>query len=264
MPSTDFRFTLLGARLRVASLRRSQGFYAGVLGLHVEPGKSGTLALRAAANGPGLLTLVESPGVPAAPEDAAGLFHLALLVPDRRSLALILRRLAETGWPIEGLSDHGVSEAIYLSDPDGNGLEIYADWPRVQWPQQDGKLAMFTRHLDVDRLLAEAPGKTSAGLPPGTRLGHVHLRVTNLAEAERFYAGELGLDVTVREYPGALFFAADGYHHHIGANTWHVRAGRPSTPHAGLIAVQALVPGLAAPRTASDPDGNTFELRNQL
>jgi catechol 2,3-dioxygenase len=260
MNRSNGQFALLGARLRVASLRRARDFYAGVLGLQAQSAGPGSLSLRASPGEPELLSLVEAPGVPPAPEDAAGLFHLALLVPDRISLARVLRRIAEGNGRLQGLSDHGVSEAIYLADPDGNGLEIYADWSRDQWPRDGGRLAMFTRPLDVDNLLATSPGEESAGLPAGTRLGHVHLRVTDLAAAEGFYTGQLGLDVTVRDYPGALFFAANGYHHHVGTNTWQVRAPRPAAPHAGLIAVRAAIPGLPAARTADDPDGNRFEL----
>jgi len=183
-----------------------------------------------------------------------------LLVPDRPALARILRRLAEKRWPIEGLSDHGVSEAIYLSDPDSNGLEIYADRPRADWPAHGSKIEMYTKRLDVSDLLSTDPTASADGLPRGTRLGHVHVRVTNLNKAEPFYTGSLGLEVTVRDYPGALFFAADGYHHHVGANTWGVQPEANADQAAGLEAVSAAVPGLAAPRTLVDPDGIRFEL----
>ena len=253
-------FTLLGARLRVASLARSRAFYAGVLGLEPHAGRPGELLLRLPGATRPLLTLVETPGAPPAPAEAPGLFHLAFLVPDRPALARVLRRLAEAQVPLAGLSDHGVSEAIYLSDPDGNGLEIYVDRPRAEWPSKAGKLEMYTRHLDVPNLLATDPAAGAAGLPSGTRLGHVHLRVGSLAEAERFFTGTLGLDVTVRGYPGALFFAADGYHHHVGANTWGVRPGATTAGAAGLDAVYVSAASATAPRTVLDPDGNRFEI----
>jgi len=253
-------FTLLGARLRVASLSRAQAFYAGLLGLDPHAARPGELQLRAPGSALPLLTLVETPGAPPAPEDAPGLFHLALLVPDRPALARVLRRLTEAHVPLAGLSDHGVSEAIYLSDPDGNGLEIYADRPRTEWPGRPGQLEMYTRRLDVPNLLASDPASRAAGLPAGTRLGHIHLRVGNLAEAERFFTGTLGLDVTVRGYPGALFFAADGYHHHIGVNLWGVRPGAHATGAAGLDTVYVSAADATAARTVLDPDGNRFAI----
>lgn len=247
----------------MASLKRAEDFYCGVLGLRSQPAGPDDQE-RTLHTGPGelpLLALREVPGAPPAPQDAAGLFHLALLVPDRPALARVLLRLAERHWPLQGLSDHGVSEAAYLADADGNGLEIYADLPAGEWPRHNGALAMHTLPLDVPALLATAPEGQGAGLPPGTRLGHVHLRVRDLAAAERFYTRELPLKITVKSYPGALFFAADGYHHHIGVNTWGVRAPQPAAPHAGLAAVAAAVRGLDASRTVTDPDGNRFELQ---
>ena len=251
---------LLGARLRVASLARSRDFYAGVLGLEPMASPPGELQLRVPGSAAPILVLNEFPGIPAAPEDAPGLFHLAFLVPGRPALAAVLRRLAEAQWPIAGMSDHGVSEAIYLADPDGNGLEIYSDRPTAAWPRRGARLDMYTRPLDLPGVLASDPTASAGGLPAGTRLGHVHVRVGDLVQAERFYAGELGLEVTVRTYPGALFFAADGYHHHIGANTWGVRAGARAGPSAGLAAVRAAVAGLPAARTVQDADGIRFEL----
>jgi len=258
MPPT---FTLRFARLRVASLKRAEDFYCGVLGLTSDSGDPGERRLSADADGPPILVLRELPGAPPAPEDAAGLFHLAFLVPDRAALARVLLRIAARRWPLQGMSDHGVSEALYLADADGNGLEIYADRPRDQWPRRNGALEMYTRPLDVAALLENAPDRRGAGLPPGTRLGHVHLRVQDLSAAEPFYTRDLPLEVTARGYSGALFFAADGYHHNIAANTWGVRNAQPSTPHAGLDAVAASVRGLSSARVVTDPDGNRFELQ---
>jgi catechol 2,3-dioxygenase len=139
-------------------------------------------------------------------------------MPDRASLAGAVRRLIEGRWPIDGASDHGVSEAFYLHDPEGNGIELYRDRPRETWPTEGGQVAMGTAPLDVDGLLAAAPA--AAPVHPETRLGHIHLHVADLGEGERFYADSLGLTVTQRTYAGALFLAAGGYHHHIGLNTW--------------------------------------------
>lgn len=256
---------LRSARLRVADLGRSQAFYAGVLGLvpgSISEAGGRTLALHAPGGAEPLLTLVETPGARPKPPGAPGLFHLALLVPDRPALARVLRRLAETRTPIHGLSDHGVSEAIYLEDPDGNGLELYADRPRERWHTADGKLVMFTRALDTGALIATTPDARAAGLPAGTVIGHIHLRTSSLAAAESFYTGPLGLSVSTREYPGALFLGADGYHHHVAVNTW----GRPSPPgdhayvYAGLERVEIALRGLDAPRTLTDPDGLRVDL----
>ena len=186
---------------------------------------------------PGEQPLVELRGdssAPALDPRATGLFHLAILVPSRPDLARALRRLAEARWPLDGASDHLVSEAMYLSDPDGNGIEIYRDRPREEWRHENGQLAMATLPLDIDGLIGErsGAGEPQALAPAGTRMGHVHLQVADLAEAERFYNGILGFDVMVRGYPGALFVSAGGYHHHIGLNTWNSRGAAPPAPGA--------------------------------
>ncbi len=255
---------LRSVRLRVADLDRSQAFYAGVLGLVPSAAPTGprTLALHASGAAEPLITLVETPGARPKPPGVSGLFHLALLVPDRPALARVLRRLAETRTPIDGLSDHGVSEAIYLEDPDGNGLELYADRPRDVWPSANGTLAMFTRALDTSALLATAPDARAAGLPTGTVIGHVHLSTHSLKAAEAFYTGPLALTVMVRAYPGALFLAADGYHHHIAVNTWGgpTAAGDSSTIYAGIDRLEIGLLALDAPRTLTDPDGLRIDL----
>jgi catechol 2,3-dioxygenase len=147
-------------------------------------------------------------------------------------LAKALRRIAESRWPLDGASDHLVSEALYLSDPDGNGIEVYRDRPREEWPHSGGQLEMATAALDLHDVLGElrSDDREQAAAPAGTRMGHVHLQVSDLDEAERFYNGVLGFDVTVRGYPGALFVSAGGYHHHIGLNTWHSAGAGPAEP----------------------------------
>ena len=147
-----------------------------------------------------------------------------------------------TDYPIAGSSDHGVSEAIYLSDPEGNGVELYADRPRAQWPWHKDQIAMVSRALDLDELLAGIPrGSPGAGPPAGTDMGHVHLHVADLAAAERFYGEFLGLAVTQRSYPGALFFAAGGYHHHVGVNVWAGKTA-PAATSVGLVSYRLEVP----------------------
>ena len=244
---------LRSARLRVADLGRAQDFYAGVLGLVPGSAHGHTLAMHAPGAATPLLTLIETPGAQPKPPGVPGLFHIALLVPDRPSLARILRRLAKFRAPL-ALSDHGVSEAIYLADPDGNGLEIYGDRQPDAWRDAAGKLVIFTRRLTPSDLLAAAPDQHSAGLPAGTVLGHVHLRTHSLEAAGAFYTGQLGLAVTTREYPGALFLSADGYHHHIAVNTWGPRTTETGT-FAGLESIDIALRDLKEPRRLIDPDG---------
>jgi catechol 2,3-dioxygenase len=204
-------------------------FYARVLGLEViERGRS---LARLGAGGEALVELEAGKGAPVPAARATGLFHLALLVPDRAELARALHRVARAGWGFTGASDHLVSEALYLDDPEGNGIEVYRDRPRDEWRRSaDGELEMATLPLDVEAVLGALPGEAGdAGMPDGTVVGHVHLRVSDLAAADAFYVGALGFAATVRGYPGALFVAAGGYHHHLGLNTWGSR-GAPAPP----------------------------------
>ncbi len=222
--------TALGTvRLTVSDLERSRTFYERALGLRASERDDGTLAL-GVADEPALIELRGDSAAPRLDRRAPGLFHLAILVPTRQDLAFALARLAAARWPLDGASDHLVSEALYLSDPDGNGIEIYRDRPRADWPRSDGQLQMATMRLDLDDVLAElhgAPGLQEQA-PAGTRIGHVHLQVSDIPAAEAFYHGVLGFEVTVRGYPGALFVSAGGYHHHIGLNTWHSAGAAPA------------------------------------
>jgi catechol 2,3-dioxygenase len=223
--------TALGPlQLTVAELAGMAAFYERVVGLRTLE-RGGDLVRLGAPDGAPLLELVGAADAPPRPRRSSGLFHLALLVPDRAELARAIRRVVAAGWSLSGASDHLVSEAIYLSDPEGNGIEIYRDRPREQWRRRDGELEMATLPLDLDGVMAELPAggeEHDDGMGPGTRLGHVHLQVADLAEAERFYGGALGFEVTVRGYPGALFLSAGGYHHHIGLNTWASAGGPPA------------------------------------
>jgi catechol 2,3-dioxygenase len=222
-------------RLRVADLDRSLGFYREMLGLRVAHERKGTVALAPGDDAPTLVTLVETPGIRRRAEGTPGLYHYALLYPDRLDLARTLFRMFEQRVPFQGFADHGVSEAAYLSDPDGNGIELAADRPREQWRRENGDLVMYTHALNVTDLLRRVDGDPWLGAPAGLRVGHVHLHVSDLDAAESFYNGVLGFDVTNRSYPGARFLAAGGYHHHIGINTW-ARGARPADDAvAGLI-----------------------------
>jgi catechol 2,3-dioxygenase len=225
-------------RLTVSDLERSRRFYEQALGLRASEQDDGTLAFGVADERP----LVELRGDASAPpldRGATGLFHLAILVPSRHELAMALARLAQAEWPLDGASDHLVSEALYLSDPDGNGIEIYCDRPRTEWRQVNGQLEMSTLPLDLRGLLGELSGTGSIDplAPSGTRIGHVHLQVSDLAQSEAFYNGVLGFEVMVRGYPGALFVSAGGYHHHLGLNTWNSRGAAP--PPAGTVGLRS-------------------------
>jgi catechol 2,3-dioxygenase len=223
-------------RLNVADLDRAQRFYEQVIGLRAID--RATDVVRLGIDGQrAIVELVGRPDAPRRPPGTTGLFHLAILLPSRADLALALRRIADAGWRLSGASDHLVSEALYLRDPEGNGIEVYRDRPREEWRHEGGELQMDTLPLDLDSLLGEAGAADTEpnGTPTGTRIGHVHLNVAELSAAEDFYGGPLGFEVTVRGYPGALFLAAGGYHHHVGVNTWAGEgAGAPPPGSLGL------------------------------
>jgi catechol 2,3-dioxygenase len=176
-----------------------------------------------------------------------------VLVPSRADLAKTLMQLAVTRTPLQGASDHGVSEALYLADPEGNGIEIYRDRPRSEWPMQNGKLNMGTYALDLDDLLAEPKGSEAAPLPAGTVIGHVHLQVSDIPRAEEFYLNVVGFDLMARYGTQASFVSAGGYHHHLGFNTWH-SLGAPAAPAdaTGLRYFELALPG-------DDARGETVE-----
>jgi len=215
--------------LRVRNLVRSLHFYREVLGFR-ELARSGPSASLGTAAGRTLVTLEERPGASSRPRRSAGLFHVAVLVPSRAALGASLRRLIEREWPLSGVADHLVSEALYLDDPDGLGLEIYRDRPRDTWQRHGDEVVMATDPLDIEGLVQE-PGADQPwnGLQPRTAIGHVHLQVPHLDAAERFYCEGVGLTPTLRRYPGALFVSAGGYHHHLGLNTW-AGVGVPPPP----------------------------------
>lgn len=216
-------------QLRVSDLARSLTFYTAVLGLDVLSRGAGQATLGASARA--LVVLRVATGAVPRPGRTTGLYHFALLVPSRTDLGHALARVLAARWPLQGASDHGVSEALYLGDPDGIGIEIYRDRPRADWPARDGALHMVTEPLDLQTLLDEglAGGAAVARVPADTRMGHVHLQVRDIGEAERFYHGALGFDVMQRMAASALFVSAGGYHHHVGLNTWGV-AGAPPPP----------------------------------
>ncbi len=180
-------------------------------------------------------------------EPSTGLYHLAILVPDRPSLAHWLYNFLSNGYQLPGASDHGVSEALYLSDPEGNGIEIYRDRPRKEWPMSNGDIQMFTKRLDFEGLMKVVPQKPWQKMEDDTTLGHVHLKVHNIPQSIEFYANVVGFDITSDEYPGAGFVSAGGYHHHLGMNTWHSAGASPLPPGAaGLAGYTILLPDESA------------------
>ncbi len=215
--------------LTVTNLERSVSFYRDVLGFR-EISREGPTSFLSANGDRLLVELHESRNAVPRPRRSTGLFHFAILVPSRAALGRSLRRLADRQWPLSGVADHLVSEALYLNDPDGLGIEIYRDRPRDTWRTANGELAMATDPLDV-RSVADEPGAETPwqGLESGTAIGHVHLQVSRLEEGEAFYCGQIGFEPIVRRYPGALFVSAGGYHHHLGMNTW-VGVGAPPPP----------------------------------
>ena len=250
---------LRSIHLRVSDLARSLDFYVRQLGFLVvtQSDRQARLTTDPAQSADeALLLLTEDRSAPPAAPDAAGLFHTALLLPDRAALGRWLRQAADAGVDFAGFSDHGVSEALYLADPDGNGLEFYADRPRETWPRENGVLTMGTLPLDVQNLL-DAGARTPPTKSPltGAHWGHFHFRVTNLDRSEKFYSEALGVTLTQRYGTSARFLAADGYHHHLGLNTW----GQPRQLHPdsalGLVEVAFTRTNASVPQNLRDPDG---------
>jgi catechol 2,3-dioxygenase len=272
-------------RLRVGDLGRALDFYRDVLGLRVErdEGARVTLAPRGSAEKRELIILEERPGIgrrPARPV-TTGLYHVALLVPSRGDLGRSLIQLHQSGYPLRGMSDHAVSESLYLDDPDGNGLEIYADRPRASWPVQDGVVQMTVDPMDVEGVIAAGRERPEPwnGLSADTVVGHVHFTVSRMARSVTFYRDVIGFDVMMR-IPSLTAVSAGGYHHHLNLNTWAGEGAPPDSERvAGLLGWELVVPGAQARRalidrlsaagaltapsggvTASDPDRIQIEL----
>ncbi len=260
-------------RLNVRDSERVGDFYRETIGLRALGTDGGVL--RMGVGEETLVELVPSPSAPGRPPGTTGLFHLAILLETRHALALALRRVAGSGWSLTGVADHLVSEALYLDDPEGNGIELYRDRPPEDWPRAGGEIKMATLPLDLDRLVAEATDADDdeAVVPASTRIGHVHLNVADLRRAEAFYCELLGFDVTTRGFPGALFVSTGGYHHHVGLNTWNGPGAPPPPPGAlGLshfelavddtIELERLRLRLAEAGVHSDPAADRIAIRD--
>lgn len=243
--------TRLGrVRLQVAELERSVAYYQRVLGLRVVERTDAHASLAAEGDDTPLIELHERPGAAPVPRRGRlGLYHYAILLPDRAALGRFVAHLTEIG-ERAGASDHLVSEALYLQDPDGLGIEVYADRPRSEWRHQAGQLAMATMPLDLQSLMRAAGGERWSGMPAGTVIGHVHLHVGDLDRAEAFYHQALGLDKVVWSYPGALFLSAGGYHHHLGVNSWAAGAAPAGEDDARLLEWEILAPSVEDARGA--------------
>ena len=232
--------------LVVGDLERTLAYWQTVVGLRVLGRHGGTASVGVDTE---LVRFVEEPGV--APDHGhTGLYHVALLVPDRPSLARWLAHAARERVDLQGLSDHAVSEAIYLRDPDHHGIEIYADRPREQWQGRVLEL-MTTMPLDVQSLFAEIGDPQTAefdGLPSGTAMGHVHFRVADVPSTVEFYNGVLGMGLMAQLGPAAAFLSAGGYHHHVGANTWESRGAAPAPPGSATLRHATIVLPDAAER----------------
>lgn len=223
--------------LRVGSIDDVIPFYRDAVGLDTVHRDDQTAILGAGDSH--LLRLVEDPDAPSRPTSAAGLFHFAIRVPDRGSLADALERISDRA-SLTGASDHLVSEALYLRDPEGNGVEVYCDRPRDEWrTTADGRVAMDTLPLDQRDLLETAHGKDR--LPDGTDMGHVHLEVTGLSRSISFYRDRLGMNLRDDGWDGAAFLAAGDYHHHVGLNTWNGRRD-PVGETRGLVSFELVLP----------------------
>lgn len=231
--------------LTVRDLGALTRFYRDAIGLEIVRREAGAVEL--GAGGRVLLALRHNPAARPRDPSEAGLFHVAFLLPTRGDLGAWLAHAGRAGVRLSGASDHFVSEAVYLDDPEGNGIEVYADRPPAAWPRDEGgSLRMRNGGLDLDGLVRGAPGAW-AGMPAGGCVGHVHLQVGALEAAERFYVDRLGFDVTCR-YPGATFLGAGGYHHQLAVNTWNSRGAPVRTPGAtGLAEVTLVAAALTDP-----------------
>src|SRR5262245_14722998 len=230
------------ARLLVSDLERSLDYYQQVIGLRVMSRERSSASLAPHGGGAALIYLETRAGTKPPPRGGRfGLYHFALLVPDRASLGRFVSHLSDIGAHMAS-ADHAVSEALYLWDPDGLGIEVYADRPHEAWRIRGQEIFMTTERLNLEDLVLAGGREPWSGLPRETVLGHMHLQVSDLARAEVFYHSALGLDKIVWNFPGALFLSAGGYHHHLGTNTWATGAGAALENEARLLSWDLVLP----------------------
>jgi len=252
--------------LEVGDLRRSLAFYRDLIGFRElereGPLAAGTVELGAQKSADVLLVLREKPGArPVSRRGLLGLYHFALLLPNRADLGRFIRHVDAAGVSA-GAADHLVSEALYLTDPDGLQMEVYADRPRETWGVRGGELVMAVDPLDVSSLVSAAGEEAWSGVPTGSTIGHMHFYVGDLAQAEAFYHAAIGFDKVVWNFPGALFISAGGYHHHVGLNTWAAGSPVATAADARLAEWRLVLPdasGVAAVRHSLETAG--FQVR---
>jgi len=273
------------AHLKVSNMRQALDFYQEKLGFHLIHRHNGSASLSASGSEPATLYLTELRECEPRPPRTTGLYHIAIRLPNRAELGRVLQKLLQHNWRFFGAADHGVSEALYTADPDSNGIELYADRPRSQWPWHGNQVDMVTDPLDINDLINAGMRSKGNGLPRQTDIGHVHLQVSNLERARQFYGDLLGMDVTQADYPGALFLSAGKYHHHLGVNVWAGEsAAAPPENAVGLYSFGLLIPDRTARRIlvdrlkqadvpleerpgsvlVRDPDGNIVEIVSQV
>jgi catechol 2,3-dioxygenase len=234
-------------------------YYREVVGL-AEISRS-TSTIRLGAGDRVLLEIEQVAGLRPDDPRGAGLFHTAFLLPGRADLGRWTRNAIDRQLRVDGASDHLVSEAIYLTDPEGNGIEIYADRPKEAWPVKAGQIEMATNPLDIPDLVASAGGTAWTGAPEGSIVGHVHLRVGDAAAAETWWNGEMAFDTMARYGEAAVFLASGGYHHHVGANMWQSRgAGKRDDDRSGLAYVEFAAQGAAGESERLDPWGTAIRV----
>jgi catechol 2,3-dioxygenase len=243
LPATTHMGTVT---LAVSNLERSIQYYTDIIGLKLLQTTEGQAMLGVGTTP--LLVLKELAGASRQPRRTTGLYHIAILVPSREDLGRVLLNFARKQFRISGVADHLVSEALYLDDPDGNGLEIYRDRPRTEWNWNGDQVRMASDPLDIDGIISSVPDPDAPynGMPDGTIIGHMHLRVADIPKARTFYIDTVGFDV-VADWPGALFISAGKYHHHIGMNTWQSAGGSPApTDSVGLREFVIVLPDVDA------------------
>lgn len=234
------------ADLKVRDLNLTAEFYSELLGLKLIEKSKSEVMLSADGNLPYLIKLIEDKNAAVRIKGSPGLYHIAFRFPNRKELARVFLRLFDKKIKFQGFSDHLVSEAIYLSDPEGNGIELYVDKPESEWKWKGGQIVMDSLPLDLSILTKELDDRDIwNGVHPDTDIGHIHLNVSNLFKAEQFYNDVLGMTITTTDYPGALFFAAGKYHHHIGANIWNSRNGKNNGGALGLKMFTVKIPDKA-------------------
>ncbi|HWA05812.1 MAG TPA: VOC family protein, partial [Ignavibacteria bacterium] len=235
---------LQSAVLKVKDLKRSLNFYSHLMGFKIINQTEGTAELSASGKLPYILKLAEDKTAVYRHKGTTGLFHIAIRLPNKKELARVFLRLFKERVKFQGFSDHLVSEALYLADPDENGVELYADRPKDEWQYNMGQIVMDTLPLNLNVITDELDDRNVwNGIHPDTDIGHIHLNVSDLNKAQKFYSLLLGMNVTNSVYNGAMFFSAGGYHHHIGANVWSSRNGSPAPENTmGLLSYSIKIP----------------------